>query len=208
MTDIQFVYFDLGNILVSFDPRIAARNLGRLLGIDEAKAWEVLYASGLEERYEHGELTGAEFTQRLRAFATSEQSSITDQAILDAISDMFTPIESMVRLLQQTRQKIGKIGILSNTCEAHWDWIRRQNWAVSKVQVDVTILSCRVGAMKPAAAIYEAAEIQSGVAAEQILFIDDKPDNVLAAVNRGWNAHCCLGGEPAFDVLSRELKLP
>ena len=45
---IKFVYFDLGNILVRFDPEIALRNLCEVFGVSRAQAREVVYESGAE----------------------------------------------------------------------------------------------------------------------------------------------------------------
>ncbi|OYP31671.1 HAD family hydrolase [Rhodopirellula sp. MGV] len=205
MSEIQFVYFDLGNILIAFDPKLASANLARITNVTEEKAWDALYASGLEDRYEHGELDGPEFAEQIRHALGVTQHVASDQVILDGISDMFTPIESMVEIVERTRRTVGRIGILSNTCEAHWDWIRRQSWGVSKLQFDVTVLSCRVGAMKPAAEIYASAADQADVPPASILFIDDKQENVDAARRHGWRAYRCLGGEEAGRTLENEL---
>ncbi|MCC9602979.1 HAD family phosphatase [Stieleria sp. JC731] len=207
MTKIQFVYFDLGNIFVAFDPKLASNNLAKLAGTSPSVAWEILYQSGLEDRFEHGEISSQEFADQLRKALAIQDSTITDQSILDAISDMFTPIKSMATLVEKTRNAIGKVGILSNTCEAHWDWIKRQSWEIASLQFDVEILSCRVGAMKPVEAIYLAAEQAAGVAPESIFFIDDKQVNVDAARARGWDAHRCLGGGEAAAVFKQQLNI-
>jgi HAD superfamily hydrolase (TIGR01509 family) len=67
--------------------------------------------------------------------------------------------------------------------------------------LDATILSYQVGAMKPSPEIYEVAETAAGVPPNQILFIDDKQENVDAAIGRGWHSRQCFGGEGAIAVL-------
>jgi HAD superfamily hydrolase (TIGR01509 family) len=121
--------------------------------------------------------------------------------VLDAISDMFTPIESMRGVLRSVRQRGYRVGLLSNTCHAHWDWITRQKYSVTDFSFDVTILSFQVGAMKPDHAIYQAAETAASVSSDRILFLDDQPENVAAASSRSWQAVRCFGGQQAIGAL-------
>ena len=52
----------------------------------------------------------------------------------------------------------------------------------------VHALSFRIRAMKPDPHVYAAAAALAGVADGSILFIDDRPDNVAAAKQAGWQA--------------------
>ena len=60
-------------------------------------------------------------------------------------------------------------------------------------------------AMKPDAEIYDAAEKAAHVRPDRILFLDDKPENVAMARERGWKAEQCLGGDQAKAVIERFL---
>ena len=55
--------------------------------------------------------------------------------------------------------------------------------------------------MKPDSVIYRTAEERSGVPAKSLLFLDDKPENISAALSRDWHANCCLGGQEAVQAL-------
>jgi len=198
---IEFVYFDLGNVLLSFDPTVACRNLVDRFGVDIGLVKSAVYDSGLQDRFEHGETTGEEFAERIRqCFGRTATEMPTDQ-ILDGVSDMFTPIESMAAVLQSVRDRGFGVGLLSNTCHAHWDWICRQEYYLKDFAFDVTILSYEVGSMKPDDVIYRVAEVESGVAPSRLLFLDDKLENVAAAVERSWNAVQCMGGDEAHKAL-------
>jgi HAD superfamily hydrolase (TIGR01509 family) len=202
---IEFVYFDLGNVLVSFDPAIACRNLAQRIDVPIEKAREAIYDSGLQTRYESGALTSRNYAECARELLGLDEQRLPTDDLLDAISDMFTPINSMVETVEMARQRAGRIGVLSNTCVAHWRWVRRQPWSVSLIDYDVRILSYEVMAMKPDPKIYEAAELAARVRPERILFIDDKLENVVAARQRGWNAEQCFGGEAARSVIKQWL---
>ena len=47
---IEFVYFDLGNMLVAFDPEISCRNVADLVGVSIDDARRVIYESGLQPK--------------------------------------------------------------------------------------------------------------------------------------------------------------
>jgi HAD superfamily hydrolase (TIGR01509 family) len=205
---IQFVYFDLGNILLSFDPEIACRNLSDRFGVSVDQAREAIYESGLQTDYESGRVSCDRYASIARERMAIDADEFDPRDLLVAVSDMFNPIEPMVDLIARVRRKTGAVGLLSNTCHAHWTWIRsRQEWQVSQVAFDVTILSYEVGSMKPDRRIYETAEAAAGVPTDRILFIDDKHENVDAARRRGWKAEQCFGGKEAEDAITKWLEL-
>ena len=202
---IEFVYFDLGNVLVAFDHEIACRNVADLVGVSIPDARRVLFESGLQDRYERGQVTSPSYASIVRENFDLDEEKLPTEDLLIAISDLFTPIDSMVEVVETARKRTGRIGVLSNTCHAHWRWVRRQPWPVSQIDYDVKILSCEVMSMKPDAEIYEAAEKAAHVRPDRILFLDDKPENVAMARKRGWKAEQCLGGDQAKAVVERFL---
>ncbi|MEO1615141.1 MAG: HAD family phosphatase [Planctomycetota bacterium] len=205
--NIDLVYFDLGNVLVSFDHDIACRNFAELTGISFDKSRYLLFEEhadqpGLQMRYEAGEITSDQFFQAIKELAP-EQREWTKEELLVAISDMFTPIESMAETVRRVRESGPRIGVLSNTCSAHWQFVRRQPWRVSMIDFDLKVLSYEAKSIKPDSLIYEVAEEAAGIPTHRILFLDDKPENVEAARARGWNAEQCIGGRSAERALHK-----
>ena len=198
---IDFVYFDLGNILLSFDPSIVCRNVARLYGAPPVEGRKAVYDSGLEDQFEHGQITPQAFAAQIREYFDDDSTAKSDRQILEAISNMFTPIDSMQGVLHAVRQAGRGVGLLSNTCSAHWQWIQDRRFDVMDFEFDTTILSFEVGSMKPQRRIYEAAERACRTPADRILFIDDRHENVAAAASFGWSARQCLGGDQAITVL-------
>lgn len=201
MTEIRFVYFDLGNVLVAFDPAVACARVAELFDVSPSDVDRAMYASGLQRRFEQGELSGPVFAETLRGHFGCCEAKVPTAHLLDAASEMFTPIDPMAECLRRVRRCGRRVGILSNTCEAHWDWITRQAYPLLREPFHAEILSYQVGAMKPDPEIYEAAERAAGVAPEEILFLDDRAENVAAARHRGWHAVTCLGGEQAAQAI-------
>jgi FMN phosphatase YigB (HAD superfamily) len=162
-----------------------------------------VYESGLQNRFEHGRISTAGFLETLVASLENPKPVSDPRLLTDALSDMFQPIESMTAAIDQLRNSGTRMGILSNTCDAHWNWILRQQHPMMSGPFDAIVLSFEVNAMKPDDQIYRAAELSAGVPSDQILFLDDKAENVRAAKQRGWQAEQCLGGDSAIGVLKR-----
>jgi len=51
------------------------------------------------------------------------------------------------------------------------------------------VISGEEGVVKPDPAIYAILEQRSGLAGSDLLFVDDRPDNIAAAQTRGWRGH-------------------
>src|SRR5690606_33688103 len=103
-------------------------------------------------------------------------------------------------LLDQLRPGV-RTAILSNTNELHWDWVVERYPLVRRFKT--AVLSHEDGAMKPEAAIYEAALEAVGARAEQCFFTDDRPDNIEGARALGIQAELFAGAGPLRDRLQR-----
>ena len=182
----RFVYFDLGNVLVKFDHAIATRQLSELVGCSLAEAQFALFYSGLEIRYETGLVNSAEFVAEInRQLGTR----IPAAYVLEAISAIFEPNLDIRRGLMHIQASGVGIGLLSNTCEGHWEWLKRRRWTTVDGWFDPVVLSYEAKLMKPAAAIYTHCEQRCGFRGSQIFFTDDRADNIAAAAAQGWGTY-------------------
>jgi HAD superfamily hydrolase (TIGR01509 family) len=183
-TDL-FLFFDLGKVLVAFDHQVMVENLASLLSVPCESVWDLLFDQGLEDAYERGDITSETFAARLLAIG---RHPVDHEELLDAAGAMFTVQRDMVPVLQRCRQAGVGMGLLSNTCEAHWEWLQRHPMETVVGWFDPIVLSYRVRAMKPDLSIYRSAEQMAGVAPESIFFIDDRAENVAGARAAGWRA--------------------
>jgi HAD superfamily hydrolase (TIGR01509 family) len=72
---------------------------------------------------------------------------------------------------------------------------------------DDYILSYEVGAMKPQPKIYEAMEAMTGKRGADLIYIDDRPENIEAGAARGWRAILHEHPEQTQRLLEEHLKL-
>ena len=181
---IEFVYFDLGNVLIHFDHERAARQMAEVAGVTQREAWDAVFADGLSERYEQGELTTRQFFE---AFCERTNASPEFDAVVHAASDIFAVNQSILPIVEGLRASGLRLGILSNTNEAHWNFVQR-NYAFVTNLFDVYALSFELRSLKPDRRVYDEAARLSKVAATATFFTDDRDENVEGAREAGFHA--------------------
>ena len=184
MSSIDFIYFDLGKVILDFEHEIGCRNVAEVAGITPETVREVLFDTGLEVKYETGLLSCDEFHQ---AFCTATNSRPSKDELLVGMSDIFSPNRAIFPLISQLRAVNFPIGILSNTCTAHWEFVYAK-YTILREYFSPLMLSYQVKSMKPDSKIYERALEAAGCELGKCFFVDDRPENVNAANAAGMDA--------------------
>ena len=65
-------------------------------------------------------------------------------------------------------------------------------------------VSARMGVIKPDSAIYAQVEAEGGLAPDEMIFTDDRPENIDAAAARGWRVHLFTDWQGWADRLVAE----
>lgn len=180
----RFLYFDLGNVLVTFDVGVMCRQMGEVAGIEPSRVMEAVFDHGLLARLETGRITAEGF---YRGFCRATGTRPDRAALTHAASDIFHLRTSIIPVVAHLRQAGYRLGILSNTCDIHWEYCRRRFRLLSDLFA-VHALSFRIGATKPDAAIFRAAAKLAGVEPGEIFFTDDVPGHVAGACAAGFDA--------------------
>ena len=184
MAQTEFIYFDLGKVIFEFDHQIACRALAKQTGLTPERVFESVFESGLEERYETGLVNCQEFH---REFCKANNVEIPQDDFLHSIGDVFEPNRKIFGLIGQLSSRNYPIGILSNTCPAHWNFVFKR-YTILKHFFPTTILSFEVNSMKPDPVIYQRAIEQAKCPAQNCFFVDDKQENVDGAIKAGMDA--------------------
>lgn len=177
----KVVVFDLGKVLLEFDFGRAARALSPMSATDPAGFQAAIDQSTLLLRYESGALTDEGFYGEIRRL-TGYRGTFEDFAA--GFSDIFGEIPPMIALQQTLRSRGIPTWIFSNTNDLAVSFIRSRFPFFGGF--DGYVLSYKIGAMKPAPASYEAVERATGHRAADLLFLDDREENVMGAHARGW----------------------
>lgn len=196
----DFVYFDLGNVLLYFDHSLSMRKMAKVAGIAVDQMRSIVLDGNLQNEYETGWINGAQFVARI-SDTIGRELDVSD--MLQAAADMFIPNTHILPVLQRIRDLGIPLGLLSNTCEAHWDWIGEVGYPQVKGWFSPVILSYEVKSMKPDAHIYSEAARQSGHDPSRIFFTDDRAENVAAAKKAGWMAEVFVNADRLMETVDR-----
>jgi HAD superfamily hydrolase (TIGR01509 family) len=181
MTQPKAVIFDLGKVLLDFDYRIAGRKLAARSNLAAETFTNSLLQPDLLHQYETGLLNNEEFFHAL-CRKTGYCGDFNDFA--RSFGDIFTPIDPMIALHRELREKGYPTFIFSNTNELAVDHIRRAYPFFANF--DGYVLSFEHRCMKPDARLYAIAEEMSGRYGQELLYLDDRLENIQAAAVRGW----------------------
>jgi len=196
----EFIFLDLGNLIVTFDRARSYRQMAAVAGVDEGRVREAVEAGGLHQSLERGGIDWRGFHQE---FCRRTATESCPDALAHAASAMFDLNVAILPLIAGIERAGIPIGILSNTCGIHWEHLMRSGYAVLPGHVAATVLSHEVGALKPEPAIYERAAATVGVAPERIFFADDILSHVEAARVAGWDAELFTTASALIDALDR-----
>jgi len=175
--------FDLGKVLVDFDYTIAARKIAARSERPPADLHAFLSTSPLLVQYESGEITRQQFYEQVSA-AIGFRGSVEEFG--GFFADIFAEIPEMLALQAELRQRGAKSYIFSNTNDLAIEHVRR-NFPFF-AHFDGYIFSYEVGAMKPRPEIYAAMETLCGRRGADLVYLDDRAENIAAGAARGWRA--------------------
>ncbi len=175
------VVFDLGKVLLDFDFGLMARSLAECSRAGEAEIRELLDQSPLLHRYETGLMETGTFIDEVgRRIGFRETSDVFARSF----GNIFTPIAPMIQLQQDLRRSGVRTVIFSNTSELAVRHIRAEFPFFA--EFDHYVYSYEERAMKPLPASYESVERRTGHRLGEILYIDDRRENVDGGASRGW----------------------
>lgn len=182
---VQAVLFDYGMVLSAPpDPNQWQRML-QISGLEQ-QAFEQGYWV-FRHAYDRGELSGIDYWHQVAQSAGTSFDSAQIAGLIDADVELWTlPNSPMIEWARQLQSSGVRTGILSNIGDAMTDGLlRKLEWLSG---FDHHTWSYRLLLAKPEAAIYEAAARGLDTSPANILFIDDKLENIQAAHDSGMQA--------------------
>ena len=194
------IVFDLGKVLVDFDYSIAACKVAARSTKSLQDLASFLSGSPVLVQYESGEINRQQFFEQIRD-AVDFQGDLAEFG--GYFADIFTEIPQMVALNAELRRRGFKTYIFSNTNDLAIEHVDR-NFPFFK-NFDGYIYSCDVGAMKPHAKIYAAMEKLCGRSGADIIYLDDRLENIQAGAARGWRAILHETPEKTRELLKKFL---
>ena len=112
------------------------------------------FQSGLQQDYELGAISSDEFASRV---ADSLNVTIAANDVWLLCSDIFSLNASIVPIVTHLASAGYPLGILSNTCEAHWKHIENQSYTILRELFSIRVLSYEERLAKPNPEIFKLA---------------------------------------------------
>jgi len=198
MAGVQAVVFDIGNVLIEWQPE---RFFDGVIGEDRRKAmFAAIDLHGINDVVDRG----GHFRDTIVA-AAKANPDWHDEVMMwhDRWIEMAAPaIDHSVRLMRALRTAGVPVFALTN--------FGIQTFEVAEPvypflgEFDRRYISGHMGVIKPEADIYQMVEGDCGVPPNGLLFADDRIDNINVAAARGWQTHLFEGPQSWADRLVAE----
>jgi len=202
---LRAVILDYGGVLCGPQPAADRARIERLAGAGGERLWTTYWA--WRPPYDRGELEGTAYWAAVAGDLGRSLAPEVLEQLVEADTLSWTHLDpSMVAWARALGTAGVRTGLLSNAPPELRDHILDHfGWTAG---FDQLTFSCDVGQAKPAPGIYRHCLAGLGVAAEEALFVDDRPANVQAARRLGMTAVRFTGVAALVAELDGRLPLP
>jgi 2-haloacid dehalogenase len=198
MTRPEAVVFDIGNVLIEWQPE---RWYDAKIG--EARRREMFAAvdlHGVNDRIDRGEEFRAVIYEAAETYpAFADEIRMWHDNWIELASPV---IPQSVRLMEALQRRGVPVFALTNFGIGTYEVATPVYPFLGRF--DRAFISGHLGVTKPDAEIYRIVEHESGLAPGALLFTDDRPENIEAAAKRGWGTHLFDGPQAWADRLVAE----
>lgn len=184
---MRYLLFDLFGVIACHQPPSGIAEIERVAGIPAAELWEAYWA--LRQPYDRGDQDGPAYWRAIAARLDRTFDGDRIAALIAADLRSWREVDqAMVDYVGELAESSGStLGLLSNIpVELADDIERRHRWLD---RFRVRAFSCRIGHAKPESGAYEWCLRAFGCAPSEVLFIDDREENVAAARRAGMHGH-------------------
>ena len=185
--NIEFLIFDLGNVIIDIDYDFSINELKRLLPVEKHSLTENFFTSNFHKEFEKGLISSEQFRNEIRNLYGENWA---DEQIDHIWNSLLREIpQERIDLIKFLRKNY-RTAVLSNTNQIHvekFDEILQQNTSEKSLfeLFDIVFLSHEMGLAKPDVAIYETVLNKISISPDKVLFFDDLPANLEGARKTG-----------------------
>jgi FMN phosphatase YigB (HAD superfamily) len=174
----KIVFFDIGNIFMTFDKIFTRVTREFSLQPDQFSDFEDLF----DKDANLGKINIPDVWEK---FITKHhiKNASNYNLISSWVSD-YEPILS-VHILTEKIVKKYQVGIISNYYRGFFEECLSQKF-IPNLPFNPVIISAEIGVMKPDRSIYEIAQTKSGFLGNELFYIDDKVENLSIPQSLGW----------------------
>lgn len=180
MTKVEFIYFDIGGVLVDWkDAFKTVSTKFNLQFSDLIHIWDIY-----NDQITRGKITPQQFWNFCRKELGIKKGEVFD--FLESWVSDYKPIYEMHNFVKELSKRY-KVGLLTNLYLGMLPKLLKKQ-LIPNIDYHSVIASCDVGYRKPEIEIYEIATKKSGVIPSEILLVDDREDFLEGARKCGWQS--------------------
>lgn len=198
---IKNIIFDVGNVLVEYNPD----GLMRRLGFDEETLQAVnqaVFQNELWNESDRGVLSPEELLEAFIANNPAYEKEI--RQVIDAVGDTISLMPYTVEWVKGLKERGYHLYILSNYAEYTYE--KTSHKMEFLPYMNGVVFSYRCKLIKPEKEIYEYICKTYELKPEESVFLDDREDNVQAARNMGMNGIVFENYAQGSETLEQLLK--
>ena len=199
------ILFDYGNVLSLPQQPADVEEMAEVCGIASGRLHHLYWK--FRGPYDSGELDARAYWDRV---ASEEQKEFSDRQIAQIVEidarSWSRPNDDSLRWVEQLRQAGFPLALLSNMpleikdyLLCHCDWLQ---------VFQSLVFSCDVRAVKPDPSIYAKCLEEIGLPPRQVLFFDDRQENVDGAAKTGMHAFLFDSVDQASARAAEKFDLP
>ncbi|MGD0336430.1 MAG: HAD family phosphatase [Candidatus Omnitrophota bacterium] len=195
---IKGIIFDLGNVLIDFDHRIAARRISRFTDKRDEDIYNLFFDSGLTALFEEGKITPQGFfleVKKMLGLAIDYEAFLPIWNEIFFISDKNKAVYNLAKDLMSHYA----VALLSNINRLHFEYLKNRYAIFDAFRYIVT--SYEAGCRKPDPQIYTMTLRLLGITAQECFYTDDRPGLVEGALKLGINAFVFSSAEKLKENL-------
>jgi epoxide hydrolase-like predicted phosphatase len=180
MSKIKTISFDWGGVLIDNPAEAIVTYCANKLGVSTQRFLNTL--NKYLPKFQIAEISEGIFWQQICA-DLNVQLPKTNSLWGEAFRSVYSPKIKMFELVAKLKKQGIITSILSNTEMPAYQYFKECNYEV----LDILIFSCLEKVRKPDPKIFEIALDKFNAQANQVIFIDDRMDNIKAAEYLGIN---------------------
>lgn len=182
MNEIKAAIFDVGGVLCNEGLQAMLVDMKTTLNIDEATLSKI-FASHIP-LIGSGKIEEAEFWEQVSKTYSTRKVDVSENLLGRAYADSLKPQTEVLEVVKTLGEGGINLAILSNTIEQHAQPLRAAG-VYSEFDDENIFLSHEIGLRKPSLEVYEFVLRRLGIDAPEAIFVDDRADNVGAAIQLG-----------------------
>ncbi len=200
---IQNIVFDMGNVLIKYNPAGTLKDLG-LSDSDAEIILREFFACKEWREVDRGTMSPEEAFVFVRKRLPEQLADfVYNIAIKESFLNLVPPSEEMEELVREIKKAGYKTFLLSNTPQNFYEF--KKNYPVMEL-LDGIIISADLKIIKPEKEIFEALFKKYDLIPEECFFIDDMPVNVEGAKAAGMDGYCFALSRDSVDSLRTVLR--